>query len=119
MDCAQNNSFFLKLAITIAIIFGIGIVSAISLLQQVYAGLSAGSSSSSIRADFNGDGRDDLAIGVPGENVDFITDAGAVNVIYGSPSGLTAVNNQIWDQNSPNIQSGSESDEFFGRHLTQ
>ena len=34
--------------------------------------------------DFNNDGRDDLAIGVPGDWVGGIDDAGAVNVIYGS-----------------------------------
>lgn len=38
--------------------------------------------------DFDNDGRDDLAVGVPYENVGWKKDAGAVNVIYGSPSGL-------------------------------
>ena len=41
-----------------------------------------GSSLSS--ADFNGDGSADLAVGVPGEDVNGISNAGAVNVIYGS-----------------------------------
>ena len=57
--------------------------------------------------DFDGDGRDDLAIGVPFEDVVFgldeITNAGAVQVIYGSPSGLNAstdaeIEDQIFDQ---------------------
>ncbi|MCB0978520.1 MAG: FG-GAP repeat protein, partial [Acidimicrobiales bacterium] len=38
--------------------------------------------------DFDGDGVDDLAIGVPGENVGSVVDAGVVNLIYGSRSGL-------------------------------
>lgn len=54
--------------------------------------------------DFNGDGHDDLAIGVPGEdNVrrdgKSLTDAGAVNVVFGSSVGLTEDGNQIWHQN--------------------
>jgi hypothetical protein len=47
-----------------------------------------------IRADFDGDGRDDLAIGVPGEKAS----SGGVNVIYGSNSGLTASGNQFFSQ---------------------
>ena len=37
--------------------------------------------------DFDGDGRDDLAVGVPGESVGAVDDAGAVNVLYGTASG--------------------------------
>ncbi len=38
--------------------------------------------------DFNNDGKDDLAIGVPGEDIGNITNAGATNILYGSASGL-------------------------------
>ena len=38
--------------------------------------------------DFNADGYDDLAIGVPGEDLGSITDSGAVQILYGSSSGL-------------------------------
>jgi hypothetical protein len=48
----------------------------------------------------------DLAVGVPGEDVGTIVDAGAVNVLYGSASGLTAAGNQLWHQN----QSGHRRD---------
>jgi hypothetical protein len=67
-------------------------------------------------SDFNGDGRDDLAIGVDGEN----DAAGAVNVIYGSLSGLSAttVPDQFWTQNTPNVADSSESLDFFGARLT-
>jgi hypothetical protein len=55
--------------------------------------------------DFNGDGIDDLAIGVPFEDLGGIAnsgiqDAGAVEVIYGSAAGLTAVSDQRWSQNN-------------------
>lgn len=50
-------------------------------------------------ADFNGDGIDDLAIGVPGENLGAISNAGLVHVLPGSTgTGLTTVGRQIWLQ---------------------
>jgi hypothetical protein len=51
--------------------------------------------------DFNGDGYDDLAIGAYGEDVGAISGAGAVNVVYGSATGLSTsgpVADQIWTQ---------------------
>jgi hypothetical protein len=48
--------------------------------------------------DFDGDGYDDLAIGVPDEDIGSVVDAGGVQVMYGSASGLTAVGNKIWNQ---------------------
>ena len=41
--------------------------------------------------------QDDLAIGVPGDTVDNVKRAGAVNVLYGSPTGLTAGLNELFD----------------------
>jgi hypothetical protein len=38
--------------------------------------------------DFNGDGIDDLVVGVPGEDIGGTANAGVVDVIYGSESGL-------------------------------
>jgi hypothetical protein len=75
--------------------------------------------------DFNGDGRDDLAVGVPGEDVDKVADAGAVNVIYGAPllkrptyfaAGLSATGlaNQFWHQDSPGIWGDAEIGDGFG-----
>lgn len=40
--------------------------------------------------DFNGDGRSDLAIGIPFRDYNGLANAGEVDVIYGSPSGLSA-----------------------------
>jgi hypothetical protein len=50
--------------------------------------------------DFNGDGMADLAIGVPGETVHGLANAGAVYVINGSSLGLTSVGSQFWIQSS-------------------
>jgi FG-GAP repeat len=69
-------------------------------------------------ADFNHDGAADLAIGVPFERVNKRGHAGAVNVLYGSPTGLTSDGNQFWKQDSPGIISASEKGDTFGSALT-
>jgi len=48
-----------------------------------------------VPSDFNGDGYSDLAIGVPWEDVQGQTNAGAVNVVYGSANGLTTTDNEL------------------------
>ena len=76
--------------------------------------------------DFNGDGYDDLAIGVPGEDIGTASDAGAVNVLYGSSSGLrtnaagdgTGRADQFWHQDSPGVEDAAESGDAFGYSLT-
>ena len=68
--------------------------------------------------DLNGDGKEDLAIGVPAENIGTTRPgAGAVNVIYGSAAGLTATGNQLWTQNSTDIKDAAESGDGFGAAL--
>jgi hypothetical protein len=67
--------------------------------------------------DLNGDGRDDVAIGVVAEGVGGAVSAGAVNVIYGSDSGLTSAGNQFWSQDSVGISGRSETADFFGHRL--
>jgi hypothetical protein len=64
--------------------------------------------------DFNGDGFTYLAVAVTLEDLGAITDAGAVNVLFGSAAGLTATGNQIWSQNSPGIMDTAEADDHFG-----
>jgi hypothetical protein len=51
---------------------------------------------------FNGDSRDDLAIGVPGEAVGSQSAAGSVNVLHGGLGGLSALvpEDLIFDQDS-------------------
>ena len=72
-------------------------------------------------ADFNGDGKDDLAIGVPLENVGTESDGGAINVLYGSTSGLQTSSplDQLWHQNSPGIQDSPENGDVFGVTLSR
>ena len=68
--------------------------------------------------DFNGDGRADLAAGAPGETLAVVAEAaGAVNVLYGSASGLTATGNQVWSQDSPGVANITQPRDLFGSSL--
>jgi hypothetical protein len=68
--------------------------------------------------DFDDDGFDDLAIGAPGEDIGAIANAGATTVLFGSAAGLTAADDQLWNQDSPNIRGIAETDDLFGFVLT-
>ena len=60
--------------------------------------------------DFNGDGYDDLAVGVPFEDKAGENDSGAVNVLYGSSMKLQAEGGQFWHQDI--IGTAEEYDNF-------
>jgi hypothetical protein len=66
---------------------------------------------------FNGDAYDDVAVGVPGEDVGRIRDAGSVNVLFGSSKGLRKAGAQIWTQSSYGIADKPERFENFGEAL--
>ena len=68
--------------------------------------------------DFNGGGHDDLAIGVPHEDIGLKLNTGVVNVIYGTSNRLSSNGDQIWDQDSPNVNGVTEPFDNFGRSLT-
>lgn len=56
-------------------------------------------------ADFNGDGKDDVATGDPLANLRFGND-GAVQVNYGSSSGITTTGQQVFHRDTPGILGG-------------
>lgn len=71
--------------------------------------------------DFNADGLADLAIAAPGDSVGSVDSAGAVNVLYGSASGLSAtavLADQLWTQDSPGVNGIPEPFDAFGSALT-
>jgi len=71
-----------------------------------------------VTGDFNGDGFSDLAISAPGETLGVGTSgAGAVNVLYGGPNGLTAVDDQLFHQNTPGVLGTAELEDSFGRSM--
>jgi hypothetical protein len=65
-------------------------------------------------ADFNGDTYSDLAIGVPGDVVSGVDEAGAVRVLYGSGTGLTATYSELWHQNKDGLAGSPEPKDHFG-----
>ena len=67
--------------------------------------------------DFDGDGYDDLAVGVPGDVAGGKDDAGGVNVIYGSAAGLAVTGNQLWSQASAGIAGEPRQGDFLGNAL--
>ncbi len=67
--------------------------------------------------DYDGDGYDDLGIGVPGEDVDGKTDAGQVHVLFGRANGLKAANSQVINQDSSGIVGTSKKNDAFGSAL--
>lgn len=67
--------------------------------------------------DFDGDGYADLAIGIPGAQVSGRSIAGAVTVLYGSASGLTAAGSQLWHQDVADVEGVAEISDRFGRAL--
>jgi hypothetical protein len=79
--------------------------------------ISGGFAASIASGDYNSDGKDDLAIGIPGEDVGATVDAGSSNIIYGSPSGISSTAtpvDRVLDQNSPSVDDVSDEGDSFG-----
>jgi hypothetical protein len=64
--------------------------------------------------DFNNNGFADLAVGVPGESIGAIVEAGAVNLLYGSGGGLAGAGSQLVSQNSAGVAGNAEAFDHFG-----
>ena len=68
--------------------------------------------------DFDNDGFADLAIGAPLEDIGAISDAGAINVLYGSAGGLTPVEiPQFWQGAAGGVVGTAEASDAFGWSL--
>jgi hypothetical protein len=57
-------------------------------------------------------------VGVPTEDIDGETDAGAVNILYGSATGLTGSGSQLWYEEYNGLGGGIEAYDRFGYALT-
>ncbi len=66
--------------------------------------------------DFDGDGYADLAVGVPGEDLRGKRDVGAVQVMYGSATGVTS-RDQLWHQGRRGVKGALEKGDRFGTTL--
>lgn len=67
--------------------------------------------------EFSGDQYPDLAIGIPGESIDSQPEAGAVQVFFGSSTGVTT-NSQFWHQDIPAILLTNAPEREFGFALS-
>ncbi len=68
--------------------------------------------------DFDADGDDDLAIGVPFDEVGLVDDAGSVQVLEGGPNGLRKKGDRIWHRNKPGVRHSAGALDHFGYSLT-
>ena len=64
-------------------------------------------------SDLNGDGRDDLVVGVPDEAIAQVNEAGVVNVIRGGANGLAPARDRLWDCATGNGQAAAGLAEHF------
>jgi hypothetical protein len=67
--------------------------------------------------DFNGDGYDDLATAAPYEDVGTVDSAGAVTILKGTASGVTATGSRELTENSPGMAGTSEAGDYWGHGL--
>ena len=67
--------------------------------------------------DFDDDGYDDLAIGARFDRVNVVR-FGAVDVLYGTASGLSAADAQLWHHDAAGVPSAAEAGDDFG-HATR
>ena len=66
---------------------------------------------------FNKDKYDDLAVGIPYEDVGSNSNAGAVQVFYGAFGELSHIGVQVWHQDSSGILGMAEANDNFGWSL--
>lgn len=68
--------------------------------------------------DINKDGKADLVIGAPTEDVGTVADAGATFFVLGSATGLTGVGSQAITQNTAGVPGGAEKGDKLGTQVT-
>jgi hypothetical protein len=66
--------------------------------------------------DFDGDGYADLAVGIPHEELRGKAGAGAVQVLYGSQTGVSA-HDQLWHQGKKGVKGAVEARDDFGHDV--
>jgi FG-GAP repeat protein len=64
--------------------------------------------------DVNGDGYADVAVGLPGEDIGSLANAGSIVLLRGSASGIATSGNQSLTQNTSGIPGTAESGDKFG-----
>ncbi|MFG2434289.1 FG-GAP-like repeat-containing protein [Streptomyces sp. NPDC048508] len=65
-------------------------------------------------ADVTGDGYADIALGIAGEDVAGVADAGSVALVHGGASGVTGAGTQVFHQDTAGMPGVAETDDRFG-----
>ena len=99
-----------RLAAGAAMLIVAGLAPAVA---PIGTGVAAAAQGAAMPFDFDGDGYSDLAVGVPGEDLRGKSDVGAVQVLYGSASGVTA-RDQLWHQGRRGVKGALEKGDRFG-----
>jgi hypothetical protein len=68
--------------------------------------------------DVTGDGYSDVLVGVPGEDIGTLAEAGSIVLLRGSSSGLTGTGSQSLDQSSALVPGSAETNDYFGDAVT-
>ncbi|GAA4796816.1 FG-GAP and VCBS repeat-containing protein [Streptomyces ziwulingensis] len=84
------------------------------LLSAATVTATAADSTAVARADFNGDGRGDIAFSAPGAHVAGRTTAGQMVVLYGTATGVSAAKRTTLSQNSTGVPGSAEAADWFG-----
>ncbi|MFJ3302293.1 FG-GAP repeat protein [Streptomyces sp. NPDC086549] len=93
-------------------------VTGVAALPAAHAAADAGPATAKLRADFNGDGYADLAVGAPSGTVGGRTEAGYVAVLYGTAHGLSTTGRKVFSQNTAGVPGTAEKGDRFGSALT-
>ena len=83
----------------------------------IAAATSASAAAAPVKWDFNDDGKADLAVGAPGEDVGSLADAGAVTVFLAN-SDRRLRRRRHWTQDSLDVPGAAEAGDQFGYALT-
>lgn len=94
-----------------------GAAPAVSYGEDASTGARARAAAGSVRADFDGDGYPDVAIGAPGGTVNGRSGAGYLAVDYGMAEGPNGVKRQVISQDRYGIPGTAEAGDHFGGQL--
>ena len=64
--------------------------------------------------DFGRTRQDDLAVGIPDEDLGAVQDAGGTLVLFGRSGGLSSIGAQPWDRNTPGVYGVAQAGSRFG-----